>query len=54
MSDVDFTGKKVTLKRPYIVDELCNGCGICENKCPLEGKSAIEVFAHRKKQISRG
>lgn len=51
--DVDFNGKKVTLKRPYIVDELCNGCGICENKCPLEGKSAIEVFSNRKKRIAK-
>jgi polyferredoxin len=49
VTDVDFTGKRVTLKRPYIVDELCNGCGICENKCPLEGKSAIEVFSQRRK-----
>ena len=30
---------------PYVVDELCNGCGICENVCPLEGKAGIEVFA---------
>jgi Pyruvate/2-oxoacid:ferredoxin oxidoreductase delta subunit len=37
-----------------MVDELCNGCGICENKCPLEGKSAIEVFSHRKRKISKG
>jgi len=51
--DVDYNGKKVTLKRPYIVDELCNGCGICENKCPLEGKSAIEVFSTRKKRQSK-
>ncbi|MCX5810004.1 MAG: 4Fe-4S dicluster domain-containing protein, partial [Proteobacteria bacterium] len=45
----DYTGKKVTLKKPYIADELCTGCGICENKCPLEGKSAVEVFAKVKK-----
>jgi polyferredoxin/Pyruvate/2-oxoacid:ferredoxin oxidoreductase delta subunit len=54
VTDADYTGKKVILKRPYIVDELCNGCGICENKCPLEGKSAIEVFSHRKRKISKG
>jgi polyferredoxin len=53
VTDVDYTGKKVTLKRPYIVDELCNGCGICENKCPLEGKSAIEVFSARKRKASK-
>jgi Pyruvate/2-oxoacid:ferredoxin oxidoreductase delta subunit len=54
ITDADYTGKKVILKRPYIVDELCNGCGICENKCPLEGKSAIEVFSHRKRKVSKG
>ncbi len=33
------------VKAPYVVEELCNGCGICEKVCPLEGKSGIEVFA---------
>ncbi|SNB46825.1 4Fe-4S binding protein [Geobacter sp. DSM 9736] len=41
----DFSGKTVTVKMPYVVEEICNGCGICENVCPLEGKSAIEVFS---------
>jgi polyferredoxin len=40
-----FDGRPVTVRLPYVVDELCNGCGICENVCPLEGKAAIEVFA---------
>ena len=40
-----FDGRRVQVKLPYVVDELCNGCGICENVCPLEGKSGIEVFA---------
>lgn len=53
VTDVDYAGKKVILKRPYIVDELCNGCGICENRCPLEGKSAIEVFSARKISTSK-
>ena len=34
---------------PYVVEELCNGCGICENVCPLEGKSGIEVYAVKDK-----
>ena len=42
---VGYDGKKVRVKQPYVVDELCNGCGICENVCPLEGKAGIEVFA---------
>lgn len=52
VEEKDYSGKIVTLKRPYIVEELCNGCGICENKCPLEGKSAIEVFAQRKRLVN--
>lgn len=40
-----FDGKVVRVKQPYVVDELCNGCGICENVCPLEGKAGIKVFA---------
>jgi polyferredoxin/formate hydrogenlyase subunit 6/NADH:ubiquinone oxidoreductase subunit I len=45
----DRDGKVIRVQRPYIVDELCNGCGICENVCPLEGKSGIEVFAVKDK-----
>jgi polyferredoxin len=45
----NYEGKRTVLKRPYIADQLCIGCGICENKCPLEGKSAIEVFPVSKK-----
>jgi ferredoxin len=40
-----FDGKAVEVKLPYVVDDLCNGCGICENVCPLEGKAGVEVFA---------
>jgi hypothetical protein len=24
-----FSGQQVKLRLPYVVDELCNGCGIC-------------------------
>jgi ferredoxin len=34
-----------TVKEPYLVEEICNGCGICEKVCPLETKAGIEVFA---------
>jgi len=36
-------GIQVEVKQPYIVDELCIGCGICETKCPLPGRSAIYI-----------
>ena len=42
---VDLNGKRIVLMEPYVVEEICNGCGICEYVCPLEGKSGIEVFA---------
>ncbi|MBF0271063.1 MAG: 4Fe-4S binding protein [Magnetococcales bacterium] len=36
-------GRKVTLKRPFVQPELCIGCGICENKCPVTDLAAIRV-----------
>lgn len=39
-------GQPVPLMQPYVIDELCIGCGICENKCPLPGEGAIRVFTH--------
>jgi len=49
VEEVDQNGKRIKVQRPYVVDDLCNGCGICENVCPLEGKSGIEVFAVKDK-----
>jgi polyferredoxin len=37
-------GEAITLQRPYVLRELCIGCGICENHCPLEGEAAIQVY----------
>ncbi|PNU19373.1 4Fe-4S ferredoxin [Geothermobacter hydrogeniphilus] len=31
------------LKIPRVVGKLCIGCGICETRCPVEGRSAIRV-----------
>ena len=38
-------GEAFTLQRPYVVQELCIGCGICEHQCPMGGESAIRVFS---------
>ncbi|MCX9080578.1 MAG: 4Fe-4S binding protein [Candidatus Methanoperedens sp.] len=41
-------GKPIRLQRPHVVYDLCIGCGICEYQCPLEGPSAIRVYAPTK------
>jgi polyferredoxin len=30
---------------PGVAPELCNGCGMCEHICPVEGEPAIRVYA---------
>ena len=51
VEEVDYSGKRITLKRPYVVDDLCIGCGICEYVCPLEEKAGIEVFKKTKRRL---
>jgi ferredoxin len=36
-------GEEIELQRPYVIAEKCVGCGICENKCPVEGAAGIHV-----------
>jgi len=36
-------GSTRKLKMPYVDPKLCIGCGICENKCPVQDKAAIRV-----------
>lgn len=36
-------GTTLRLKQPYVDPRLCIGCGICENKCPVEDLAAIRV-----------
>jgi polyferredoxin len=40
----DQNGRLVRIKQPHVIDRLCIGCGICENKCPLEGRAAVLVI----------
>jgi formate hydrogenlyase subunit 6/NADH:ubiquinone oxidoreductase subunit I len=30
-------------RRPVVVASKCNGCGFCEQRCPVQGESAIVV-----------
>jgi ferredoxin len=43
VSAVNSDGKTVIVRQPRVVRRLCIGCGICEFKCPVEGRSAIIV-----------
>jgi ferredoxin len=36
-------GNKVVLKQPHVNAELCIGCGICQNMCPVSDRAAIRV-----------
>jgi formate hydrogenlyase subunit 6/NADH:ubiquinone oxidoreductase subunit I len=38
-------GETIELQQPYVLREVCIGCGICENHCPLEGEAAIRVYS---------
>ncbi len=48
----DASIKKV--KYPYVVRELCIGCGICETKCPVPGVSAIIVTNENQIRLQSG
>ena len=36
-------GTGITVKQPYVNAELCIGCGICQNKCPVSDQAAVRV-----------
>jgi len=43
-------GSPLTLQRPVVMRDLCIGCGICENQCPLESQAAVRVFSRAQGQ----
>jgi polyferredoxin len=47
-------GSSRKVKYPYVVRELCIGCGICETKCPLPDVSAIVVTSENEKRYLKG
>jgi polyferredoxin len=38
-------GDEIAVRQPHVDLDLCIGCGICENKCPVLGRPAITVTA---------
>ena len=41
-------------RRPFVIDNKCNGCGFCEQACPIQGRSAIEVTPQNEIRLARG
>ena len=41
-------------RRPFVVENKCNGCGYCEQRCPVEGRSAIVVSPLGEIRLSQG
>ncbi len=41
-------------RRPVIVPSKCNGCGFCEQKCPVAGEAAITVLPHGEIRLKEG
>ena len=45
-------GTTSVVKFPYVDEDLCIGCGICSNKCPVDGKPGIFVTNASEERIS--
>lgn len=41
----DVFGEIVVLNKPFIVPDLCIGCGICQTECPVKDERAVYVTA---------
>jgi len=36
-------GERITLRKPFMVPDLCIGCGICQYSCPVTDQRAVRV-----------
>jgi MauM/NapG family ferredoxin protein len=41
-------------RRPFVVASKCNGCGFCEQRCPVKGESAIVVVPDGEIRLKEG
>ena len=41
-------------RRPVVVASKCNGCGFCEQRCPVKGDSAIVVIPNGEIRLKQG
>lgn len=45
------SGEKRIVSYPYVDETLCIGCGICENKCPLNGEAGVIVIREGEERL---
>jgi len=41
-------------KRPFVDESRCNGCGMCETVCPVQGKAAILIHPDGELRVEQG
>jgi ferredoxin len=41
-------------RRPVVIASKCNGCGFCEQRCPVKGDSAIVVVPNGEIRLKEG
>ena len=41
-------------RRPVVIASKCNGCGFCEQRCPVRGESAIVVVTNGEIRLKEG
>ncbi len=41
-------------RRPFVIASKCNGCGYCEQRCPVRGESAIVVVPDGEIRLKEG
>jgi len=41
-------------RRPVVIASKCNGCGFCEQRCPVKGESAIVVVPNGEIRLKKG
>jgi ferredoxin len=47
-------GQKRLVKRPYVREDLCIGCGICVTRCPVKGEPGVFLTNAQEQRGEKG